>query len=283
MFTVLNTNGSRISYDYAKELLENGLDSVIISLHSNHSHKHESIRQRRGNFSEGLNAINIFRELRDLSYPKFILTTQTIVMKSNYEDIPNILDMVCKLEVDAHGLSYLEGDFEKLYMPSVKQILDIRKNIMPMALNRIKKHKFKSLILKYAAIKLLKKLYRGNTKRIELLSQGIYINRKGSFACRTPKGFVMILSDGSVLPCNMVEYTDGPILGNIKENNLKEVLESPEWKDFASKGYEFCRYCPTHLHFHIPISTTINKILPLLFNNPADEQKSIKRRIMEAI
>jgi hypothetical protein len=94
---------------------------------------------------------------------------------------------------------------------------------------------------------------------------------------------MMVLADGGVLPCNMVEYTDGPVLGNVRERTLREIFGSSGWRDFARNGYEGCRYCPTHQHFHIPISTPLKKILPLAVKNPAYEQKSVFRRFREAL
>ena len=283
MFVVLNTNGSLINREYAENLLAAGLNSVIISIHSGDKERHEKIRGRKGNYEEVLNSIKIFRELRDTVYPNFLISTQTIITKSNFLDLPSIIDLVCELQVDAHGISYLEGDFQCENTLNIEQIEILRSTVIPKVLHRLKEHKFRNIALRFAAVNLMKRLYKGDAERIKDFSQGIYIRKNGSLNCRTPKGFALVLNDGSVLPCNMTEYTDGPILGNIKERSLKEIVTSTEWKNFLKTGYKYCKNCPTHLHFHIPISTTIIKILPLIFNNPAYEQKSLKDRISEAM
>ncbi|MFH1220366.1 MAG: radical SAM protein [Candidatus Eisenbacteria bacterium] len=283
MFTVLNTNGSLVTRDYARDLLKCGLDSSILSLHSHRRGRHDSIRKREGNFDEVINAVNVFRELRDMSHPRFIISTQTIVTRSNYVDLPGIIDLVCGLDVDAHGISYLEGDFGLEDTPTVDDIAVLRDIIIPDVVRRLGRHKFKNLVLRYAAIRLVSGLYGGDSGRRQRMSAGVFSPNGTHGRCRTPKGFMMILADGSALPCNMVEYTGGPVLGNVHEKGLQGIIDSPSWRSFIAAGFEYCRYCPTHLHFHIPISTSLRKILPLLVKNPAYEQKSIAGRIREAL
>jgi radical SAM protein with 4Fe4S-binding SPASM domain len=283
MYTVLNTNGSLITKGYAAELLEAGLSSVIVSVHSHLAEKHDAIRRRKGNFDEVTGALRIFRELRDDFYPGFIISTQTIVSKSNYTDLPGVIDLVCRLDVDAHGFSYIEGDFELAYTLDMDDIAVLKSSVIPRIASRLKNHKFKNVMLKYAALGLVSKLYGGSPARQKLMSRGIYNEKKENINCRTPRGYMMVLADGSVLPCNMVEYTDGPVLGNVHERSLREIFVSSGWRDFIRNGYECCRYCPTHYHFHIPISTSLKKILPLAVKNPAYEQKSVIARFREAL
>ncbi len=283
MFTVLNTNGSLITPKIAEELLKAGLRSVIISIHSHEKHKHDSIRRREGNFDEVTKAIEILRKLRDTLYPDFLISSQTILTKSNYKDLAGIIDLACALMVDAHGISYLEGDFDLKQTLDVEDIAVLRNEVIPEVVSRLKSFSFKNVLLKYAAIKLVSRLYNGSRRRQNQRGQGIYLEKSEYGNCRTPRGFVMVLADGSVLPCNMVEYTDGPILGNVYNHKLYEILTSSGWREFAKHGYEYCRYCPTHLHFHIPIATSLRKVLPLIVKNPAYEQKSVSRRIKEAM
>jgi len=283
MFTVLNTNGSLITPDYAADLVGAGLDSVIISLHSHRPEEHDSVRRRKGNFDEVVRAIDTFKVLQHQGHPRFIISTQTIVLRSNYRDLPAIIDLVCSLDVDAHGISYVEGDFALQNTPTIEDVGFLRTSVLPEVAARLKRHRFRHPILKYAALRLVSRLYSGNTSRRLRMSSGVYLERVAGRKCRTPKGFVMVLADGSVLPCNMVEYTGGPILGNVRRTRLAEVIASDRWTEFARAGYEYCRHCPTHLHFHVPISTSVGRILPLLVKNPAYEQKSIPRRVREAL
>ena len=283
LYTVLNTNGSLLTPDLAQDLVRGGLRSVIISIHGDSAEKHDAIRQRAGNFDEVIRAVEMLRELRDTSRPKLLISTQTIVTRNNYADLPGIIDLVCRLDVDAHGLSYIEGDFDLEHSLTMEDIGILRNEVLPEVVSRLKRHAFKNVILKWAAIQLVSRLYGGTIERRRDMSRGIYNGKRGDAGCRTPAGFVMILADGSVLPCNMVEYTDGPILGNVKTSRLEEIIHSERWLDFTRNGYDYCRNCPTHMHFHIPISANLRKLLPLARRNPAYEQKSIFRRLSEAM
>jgi hypothetical protein len=93
----------------------------------------------------------------------------------------------------------------------------------------------------------------------------------------------MVLADGSVLPCNMVEYSGGPVLGNVRQAALADILRSDAWRRFARDGYESCAQCPSHLHFHLPISVGLGSLLGLVRRNPAEEQKSVAVRVTEAL
>lgn len=283
LYTVLNTNGSLLTRELAGDLVRGGLRSVIISIHGDSAEKHDAIRRRAGNFDEVIGAIEILRELRDTYSPHLLISTQTIVTRSNYTDLPGIIDLVCRLEVDAHGLSYIEGDFDLEHTLTMEDIEVLRADVLPRTVSRLGRHAFKNVLLKWAATRLVSRLYGGTVERRRDLSRGVYNGKRGDFECRTPAGFAMVLADGSVLPCNMVEYTNGPILGNVKKNGLAEIIRSDDWLDFKRNGYDYCRHCPTHLHFHIPISANLRKLLPLALRNPAYEQKSVIGRLAEAM
>jgi len=283
MFTILNTNGSLLTRDSAKELLEAGLRSVNISIHSHVKSRHDDVRGREGNFDEVVSAVGIFRELRDSSFPGFILSTQTIVTKSNFMELADIIDLVCSLDVDAHGLSYLEGDFDLERSPDGEDVETLRSTVIPEVVSRLARFKFKNPILKRAAMKVVSRLYGGSPETRRRMSRGAYRRVNGPVNCREPNGFAMVLAEGSVLPCNMVEYTDGPILGNVFEEKLGSIMRSDAWKNFARTGYEYCVQCPLELHFHIPLSISLRKLLPLAFANPAFEQKSILKRAREGM
>ncbi|HUV35431.1 MAG TPA: radical SAM protein, partial [Patescibacteria group bacterium] len=165
LYTVLNTNGSLLTPDLAQDLVRGGLRSVIISIHGDSAEKHDAIRQRAGNFDEVIRAVEMLRELRDTSRPKLLISTQTIVTRNNYADLPGIIDLVCRLDVDAHGLSYIEGDFDLEHSLTMEDIGILRNEVLPEVVSRLKRHAFKNVILKWAAIQLVSRLYGGTIER----------------------------------------------------------------------------------------------------------------------
>ncbi|MFH1681065.1 MAG: radical SAM protein [Candidatus Eisenbacteria bacterium] len=283
MMVILNTNGSRMDEALARRLLSAGLDSAIVSLHSAREEAHDEIKRRRGSHREVLRCLRVLRRLRDEEYSRFLLTTQTIVSKRNFRELPDLLDSVCRLEVDGHGISYVEGDSDGSLLLNADEVEELRRTVLPKARRRLREHTFKNPILRHAALRLLANLYRTGYGPDESGRGVVPHGSPDRGRCRTPLVFVMVLSEGSVLPCNMAEYSGGPILGNVRETGLRSIVESERWRRFAREGHELCLSCPAHLHFHIPISIGMRALIRLALGNPAEEQKSILRRIGEVL
>ena len=293
MFVVLNTNGSLITEELAGRLLSAGLNSVIISIHSPIDTIHDGIKGRPGSLGEVLRSLAIFRKLKRDSFNDFLLTTQTIVSRVNYRRLDGVIDLACGYDVDGHGVSYLEGCADGNLRMRSEDIEELRREVIPRTVKTLKRHSFGNPLLRYAAIRLIKGLYaRDNGDLSGTPAHGrkngdLGAPTKGSRAggrkgrvCRTPSVFAMVLREGSVLPCNMVEYAGGPIMGNVKEESLEQIVGGLKWKEFEREGFELCQDCPAHRHFHIPLSIGLGKLLRLGTRNPAEEQKSALTRVM---
>ena len=278
-FVVLNSNGSEIDSKIASDLVKEGLDAVILSVHSANPEIHDSMRRRKGMREKIIGSIKLMSEAKRRINPNFILMTQSIITRQNYFDLHNTLDFVCRLNVDAHAFSYLEGDFEGKQLLSEDEILDFKWNIVPKMLERLEKFPFKNFILKYAAMKRISKFF--NEKKVSLKDyvRGIYQDEKAAERCKTPRVFLMVLPNGDVHPCNMVEYVHEPVMGNIMEESLTSIWRGDKFNEFRLNRFGWCRFCPTHLHFHIPLGISVKQILRLAFRNPAPEQRSIREQI----
>jgi MoaA/NifB/PqqE/SkfB family radical SAM enzyme len=283
MFAILNTNGSRITDVLAAELLEAGLGAVILSLHSATSPLHDRIKRRPGSFDEVLQSVRCFANARRESRARFLITTQTIVTRQNYRELEAIVDLVCGLQVDAHGISYLEGDSAGESLLGLDEIRELRDVVLPAVVRRLERHAFRSPVLRFAALRLVRRLYSGDTRQQQHLAAGRFRGEAARRRCHTPSVFAMVLADGSVLPCNMAEYAHGPILGNARQESLGAILTSERWRRFAREGFALCPSCPSHLHFHVPVSVGLGSLLGFARRNPAEEQKSIAGRMAEAL
>lgn len=283
-FVILNTNGSQLNESLASKLLMAGLDAVIISLQGACPMTHDLIRQRDGHWTKALDSIRLLQEMGKKYNSSFLLTTQTIVTRFNYRELPDILQIVAGLGSDAHGFSYLEGDFDGESLLTTDEIVDFRNNILPRMLDRLSRHSFSNTLFRYAAMRCISKLYSEKINSLNNYARGVYRELDCSPSkCHAPNSFAMILPNGEVHPCNMVEYVHEPVMGNIFKNKLVEIWEGPEWNSFRQEKFKWCQFCPTHLHFHIPLNVKLRQILRLVLKNPAPEQKSIKERVSAAI
>jgi len=82
-------------------------------------------------------------------------------------------------------------------------------------------------------------------------ARGIY---RAASPCEIPSFFSIILANGDVHPCNMVEYSYYPVIGNLHEHMFTELWQVEVWKTFRRKGFPLCRYCPVPEQIYIPIT-----------------------------
>ncbi len=280
-FVILNTNGSRPDRGRIQELLRAGLDAVIVSLQGATPETHDSIRRREGHWKKAVEFIEICRGFKS-EFPHFFLTTQTIITRHNFRELPGIIDRVADCGVDAHGFSYLEADFNCASLPGPGEIRELREKISPALRERLRAHRFPHPLLRWGALRSLGKIYPGNGETVSDYSRGLFRNTPGLAPCPAPEVFALITARGWVLPCNMVEYVHAPIMGNILTRSFTEIWHSPEWDEFRRLRFDWCRFCPVHLHFHIPLNAGLHELLRLAWKNPAPEQKSISQRIKNA-
>jgi MoaA/NifB/PqqE/SkfB family radical SAM enzyme len=281
-FVILNTNGSARRRDLYDELLEEGLDAVILSIHAARATLHDEIKRRPGSFDEVVSSLERLSALKRDRYPRFLLSTQTIVTRMNFRELPEILDLVCRFQVDGHGISYVEGDDEGVLLPRRHEIEELRAVCIPAATSRLARHRYANPLFRYAAPRLLRRLYHVRGRTTDDLAQGRFADPRRRGSCHTPRVFAMILAEGSVLPCNMAEYGEGPVIGNVAASSLRSVIEGDAMRRFRREGMATCARCPSHLHFHIPLSLSAGALLRLAYRNPAAEQKGFWQRMAEA-
>ncbi len=94
--TVVVTNGSLLSYDNCKKILDAGIKHIDVSL-DNFSGKHNMMRRFPGLFEKCIEAISVLKKIN----PKLSLGISTLISEGNIHDIPEFLEWVLKeLPVD---------------------------------------------------------------------------------------------------------------------------------------------------------------------------------------
>lgn len=239
----LNTNGVLITRECAKSFKSAGLYSVNISLYSANPTENDKQRHLPGGFYKALDALRFCKE------EGIITLLQTVITKYNIDELDRWFELACQLQVNSIWLSYLEGDVDKKSLPTEQQILNFRENVITRIYQVIKKYcsNYQDSISKVNTI------FSDDKEAIRSFANGDYAKVK-KMICRIPYNFAMILANGEVLPCNGVEYSHEPVVGNVKTQSLQEVFFSKQWNDYRKYRHMWCAKCPMGLHTVISLN-----------------------------
>jgi MoaA/NifB/PqqE/SkfB family radical SAM enzyme len=237
----VNTNGSRTTEELARSLLDAGLSSVMISLYSHEPEVHDGIRRARGLWAKAVRAVEIFARLRD-DYPDFLVRTQTVILRENHRTLDEVMRLHHRLGSQKMHISYLEGDFEGRYLLTADEIVAFREETVPRMLSALEEIAVPD---PERECRQIRGLYGENAGDPEDLAEGIYWEDR---PCRQPRHFTILLAHGEVHPCNIVEYTHEPVMGNLFESKLSRLFRSRRWKRFSKRRFDMCARCPMNLH-----------------------------------
>lgn len=246
----LNTNGSLIDQAYAESLLQAGVNTICVSLYSPNPVVHDAMRRSQNLWHKATNAIRILRAM-ERRFPDFRVVTQTILCRENYESFAELLELHYKLGSHAIGIAYLEGDFEREYLLDEDHILNFKANVIPKLLEF--SNKLSTGSRKHAR-RIFHDLFSEDILTRSEWACGNYRPKYRSLPrCRRPTEFAIVLANGDVHPCNMVEYTHEPVMGNVFTQCLTEIWNSKKWNDFRITLFEGCSFCPINLYTGITL------------------------------
>lgn len=247
----LNTNGSLIDRDFANRLKAAGLNAVSLSVHSAQPDLHDRMRNHPGLWQKAINAARAFVDIRDQQDSTFRIHMQTLLCQDNFRDFPELIRLAYQLRFCGITFSYLEGDFqERQYLLDENQIREFKCHIIPEAIAIIREASVDAWA-KRMAIAAVRSIFPPGKIREHEYAQGIY---RASSPCAIPSFFSIILANGDVHPCNMVEYSHYPVIGNLHEHMFTELWQGEVWKTFRRKGFPLCQYCPVPQQIYIPIT-----------------------------
>ncbi len=246
----MNTNGSLITEEYANRLLDAGLGSVTISIYGSDREFHDFLRGHKGLWQKAINALRIFTHLREGKDPDFQVNMQTLICKDNYRKFLGVIKLAYDMKVNAVAFSYLEGDYtEKKYLLDEFQIMDFKETVIPEVIDIIKELA-PNKQARDEAISSVRSIYPLDNLSLTDYASGIY---RLPEPCNIPSYFSIILANGDVHPCNIVEYTHEPVVGNLHDDTFSSMWKGQVWRDFRENGFEMCKYCPVPCQIRIPI------------------------------
>lgn len=243
----INTNGSLVTPERAENLVVAGLNSVYVSLYSHDACRHDLMRNKKGLWETAAKTINIFSKLQN---ENFSLKTQTLIDKVNFRDLPHLIKLHINAGVSEMAVSYLEGDINGEYLMNEKEIDEFRTQIVPRCIEEFQDLSPEN---KEVAISSLKNMFSDKIFDQEW-AQGIYRPLRNTCKlCSRPRWFALILANGDVHPCNAVEYTHEPVMGNVLEESLIKIWSNKKYDDFRKNTFSYCEHCPINLYTVIPL------------------------------
>jgi pyrroloquinoline quinone biosynthesis protein E len=245
----INTNGTLMSPSRIQVLLDAGLNSVYVSLYGSTPQLHDEIRHQKGLWDRATGALRHFSSL-GASYVEFSVKTQSLMCRTNFRELPWLIRLSQQLGAQETAISYLEGDFLGKLQLTPADIHSFREEVIPNCLAVIADLHL-GIREKDKAMNDVRQLFSSRLS-VEQWASSTY-QADEVIRCDRPSWFSIILANGDVHPCNMVEYTHTPIMGNVKNVSLKDIWESAIFELFRDQRFDFCRLCPINLYTVIPL------------------------------
>ena len=262
-FVMVNTNGSQFGREpLVRRLFDAGLDGVMLSLYSHEAAVHDSMRGQPGLFHRALQALERCVRHRREGHAGFLVVTQSILARHNLLDAADLVRLVGDAGADVHLFSYVEGDFDLQHVPNVALIEQFRRQVLPRLRRHILAQRGANPFMRVVGLWQAGRLFGRAGTTISDYAAGIYQpDLEAARHCSIPEEFLLLLADGDVHPCNMVEYSHDAVVGNVLDNglDLRSVWEGPSWEQFRKDRHPRCRQCPMTQHVWVPLQLTFGR------------------------
>jgi MoaA/NifB/PqqE/SkfB family radical SAM enzyme len=222
------TNGTSFNDDAVTKLSKTNIDSIIFSLHGGEE-KHDKITGRRGNFKKAVANIKNLKKQN----PELPILINYALTPSNITDMECVLKVCEDMDVTALRFQHMNFITRSEAKESYKNLggkncglnqmiadnVNIDTSFLSDEIDRIKKIKSK-----------INTVFVPDLNREEIknwYSKSFSTKRKCFFIFRD----AFIDCNGDVSPCRTIRCK----LGNIKEDSLEDIFNSPQAKNFRKK------------------------------------------------
>lgn len=236
---VLSTNGTLISEDVAKRLAQLQFIYIGVSIDSPYPEWHDMFRGVRGAFNDAL------KGLKNCS--KYGLNTgiRYIVTSYNVDDVPDIINLALRMNIRRITFYHLSSSGRAIklsidwYMKP-NQYFKFMDYLIESSRRYAHQLEIETTMAPFDGIYVADKISRSHEEFWELIE---VVKAQGGCG----RKIISIYPDGNVYPCQFVDFI---MLGNVKERNLREILDirNPGFKYFVEihkylKGPK-CSKCP---------------------------------------
>lgn len=267
MQITVNSNGMLLSKEKSKEIIDAGLDGILVSLHSSSPHLHNKIKKVAGGWQKTIEGLKYLRAYsKDLN-----IRINVVLIKDNYLTALEIAKLASSLEVNSIQFSQVDNlrevtntrarlddaMQEKFYFDIYPEVIqycaekNIATKVSPLPhqllgdeLNDLginkeySKNTINSLTSPSIALK----------EEISLYSTGMYgASFYAKHSCFVPESTTYIMANGDVYPCvRAIGFEDSnDIMGNLYQLSLKDIITSEKNQQFISMAgkKEVCKTC----------------------------------------
>jgi len=250
-FVSMNSNGQQLTPSLVERLENVCLDQVIVSIISLDGKAHDRIRGKKGCWNKAIQAIEAISRSDVRVIIHFIITRQ------NYRELPELIERCFQWQINALSLVYPENDHDdRTMLLDGRDIMTFREEVLPRAVavyRRLAPNRSRDQSN-------LEGLFSGQGIEGADFSRGRYWGDRDTVdeLCRKPETFALVYPNGDFMPCNAVEYSHHPVVGNILRSSLRDIWNGAELERFRRERMSFCLHCPVMRHTGISISTTDN-------------------------
>jgi len=215
------SNATLVQGKLAKKILNSDIDELMFSVDGATKKTYESLRIG-ANFEKTMKNIEDFTKLKKLSRSKMKVKLAVVLMKENYKELANLVDLAYHLGVDGIGVQLVQYKFDigisnkKQAEAFEKYQNDLKKRI-DVAFNYAKE----------LGLEITVPTFEYNDKICEWAWSGIYITW-----------------NGNILPCCSIFDR---VMGNIFTDNFDDVWNNENYKKFrrniSGKGESIPKEC----------------------------------------
>jgi MoaA/NifB/PqqE/SkfB family radical SAM enzyme len=220
IITRVYTNGRLIDV-FTKDIIDSVLDEIVISIDSSDPEIYKKIK--RSELDKVLSNIKILKEYSDehkLKTPT--ITTCTIIMKDNIDEIEKIVKFINNLGIDVISFTTIRKWFEQKEEHSVEDI------IIEKAFKKIKEMSIDN------KNKVFYPIFEDEKLKEKIKNLGFQVVDDLYCNCS-----LFIGVDGTVYPCNRIRLS----FGNLLEKDIKEIQKNEEFMKQMKEVSFSCSKC----------------------------------------
>ena len=246
IYTAIATNGTLITKEKAKGMKNAGIEFVQISLDGSTAETHDNFRGIKGAYNKTLKGI------KNCVEQDFFVNIATTATNHNYEEIPKILDLCEKLEVDWFMIYNFIPTGRGKFISNNDLTPEQREKLLNILWERLKKGNKVNVLStapQFARVALEREI--GQDKKIvpthfanptlsgQLVNLAEFIG-----GCGCGRFYCSIKANGDIQPCVFFPMT----LGNIKNLEFKEfwrnnqILKELRNKELLEGNCGECKY-----------------------------------------
>ncbi|CAM5672764.1 PqqA peptide cyclase [Streptomyces avidinii] len=244
-FVSINTTGFQLEQQ-TDELASAGLDQACISIMSLDPETHNKLRTSRDGWQR------MFAGIRAVAESPLRLVLHFILSRQNFRELPDVISFAFENGANSLAFVYPENDhIDRSLLMTRDDISEFQEKVLPEATKR-----YRELGLFDEEFPVM---FPDDLVGADYALGKYWASVEEAHArCDKPDTFLLVYPNGSVLPCNGIEYAHEPIIGNVLRQSLREVWSGESMEGFRDGRIPYCEHCPIKRHCSVSVATTNN-------------------------